>query len=251
MNALRENDGDPVRIAMWSGPRNISTAMMRAFENRPDCVVVDEPFYAAFLRLSGRNHPMREEIIADGEVDWRKVVDSLFAPLPGSRVFYQKQMTHHMLPGQDRSWIPRLTNVFLIRSPERVAASYAKKRDTISLEDLGFQEQVEIFDQVADALGKAPPVVDADDILATPRRMLQLLCEACQIPFDEAMLAWPAGRRASDGIWARHWYGAVEASTGFEPPPAGQPILSDALKRIVDQARPFYDRMAIYRMKPE
>ncbi|MCW2306237.1 sulfotransferase-like domain-containing protein [Rhodobium gokarnense] len=241
----------PIRIAMWSGPRNISTAMMRSFENRPDTAVVDEPFYAAYLQMTGIDHPMTEEIIADGETDWKKVVDFLLGPVPeGCLVFYQKQMTHHMIDGVGRDWLDDVVNVFLIRRPESVLASYSAKREEVTLRDIGFQEQADIFDEVADRLGKAPPVIDAADVLADPRVTLIRLCEAVGIPFSENMLSWPAGRRDSDGVWAPHWYGAVEKSTGFAPPskPVAYDDLSDDLKPICDAARPLYERLAWYRI---
>lgn len=241
------------RIAMWSGPRNISTAMMRSFENRPDAIVWDEPFYAAYLDMTGLDHPMREAVIADGETEWRKVVDRITGPVPdGTRLFYQKHMTHHMLPEIDRSWLSSVVNCFLIRTPESVLASYAAKRSDVTLRDIGFVEQAELFDAIADETGTAPPVIDADDVLADPRGMLSALCERCAIPFTDDMLSWPEGRRDSDGVWATHWYGAVERSTGFAPPVTRPPVvLGDALRSIADQARPYYDRLHQSRLTPE
>jgi hypothetical protein len=244
--------GDVVRIAMWSGPRNISTAMMRAFENRPDTAVWDEPFYAAYLAMNGIDHPMREEVIAAGPADWRDVVARLVGPVPdGARVFYQKHMTHHMIPAIDRAWIDRVTSCFLIRAPEQVLASYAAKREEVTLADIGFAQQAGIFDRVADRLGTAPPVVDAEDVLRDPRGTLAALCAACAIPFDEAMLAWPAGRRASDGVWAAHWYAAVESSTGFAPYRPREITLAPRLAAIAEEAREYYERLRPYRIGVE
>ena len=204
-------------IAMWSGPRNISTAMMYSFGNRPDCVAWDEPFYAFSLVHHGNDHPMREAIIAADDSDWDSLVAKCLTPA-ARPVFYQKHMTHHMLKGWDRSWINGLTNAFLIRSPERVLASYAKKWSDVTLRDIGFVEQAEIFDMVADAIGVAPPVIDADDVLADPRGTLGRLCVACGISFDTRMLSWPRGPKPFDGVWAPHWYNAVWESDGFGPP---------------------------------
>jgi hypothetical protein len=244
--------GDVVRIAMWSGPRNISTAMMRAFENRPDTAVWDEPFYAAYLAMTGIDHPMREEVIAAGPADWRDVVARLVGPVPdGARVFYQKHMTHHMIPAIDRAWIDRVTSCFLIRAPEQVLASYTAKREEVTLADIGFAQQAGIFDRVADRLGTAPPVVDAEDVLRDPRGTLAALCAACAIPFDEAMLAWPAGRRASDGVWAAHWYAAVESSTGFAPYRPREITLAPRLAAIAEEAREYYERLRPYRIGVE
>src|SRR5262249_46836681 len=150
-----------IRIAMWSGPRNISTAMMRSFENRPDTSVVDEPFYAAFLAETGLDHPMRKEVLQSQSTDWRAVVEGLIGPAPGGRaVFYQKHMTHHMLPSFGRDWIAGCRNAFLIREPERVLASYTEKRPEVTLDDIGFVQQRALFEQEADRLGNAPVVVE-------------------------------------------------------------------------------------------
>lgn len=238
----------PVRIAMWSGPRNISTAMMRAFENRPDTAVVDEPFYAAYLAVSGIDHPLRAETLAAHESDWRKVVEMLTGPVPGGRgIFYQKQMTHHMLPEFDLEWARQCRNAFLTRSPEAVLASYSAKRAEFLPADLGFARQREIFDRECGRLGKAPPVIDADDILRDPHSALTALCTAIGIPFSEHMLHWPAGRRRTDGAWAPAWYDSVERSTGFATP-RSRPTLGDDLKALADSLRPHYEHLARYRL---
>jgi hypothetical protein len=235
----------PARIAMWSGPRNLSTAMMRAFANRADVAqVLDEPFYAAYLAMTGKDHPMRAEILASQPRDWRAVSRACAtAPVPAGKLAYQKHMTHHMLPAIDRGWIPRLTNVFLIRAPERVLASYAAKREEVTLEDIGFLQQAELFDLVAARTGRTPPVIDAEAVRADPEGVLRRLCAAIGIAFDPAMLAWPPGPRQSDGVWAPHWYGAVLASTGFTPPDPAPPPLPAPLAAIAAAARPSYDRL--------
>lgn len=232
-----------IRIAMWSGPRNISTATMRAFENRPDTAVVDEPFYAHYLAETGADHPMRAEVLASQPTDWREVVQSLTGPAPdGAAIFYQKHMTHHMLPGIGRDWIDGVTIAFLIRAPEDVLASYAEVRGEARLEDIGLVEQHELFQRACDRLGKAPPVIDGADVLRDPEGTLTALCDALGIPFDAHMLSWPAGRRASDGVWAPAWYASVERSTGFAAPD-GKPRapLNDALRRVADAATPLYE----------
>lgn len=238
-----------VRIAMWSGPRNISTAMMRSFENRADCTVVDEPFYAAYLATTGLDHPMRDEVLAAQPQDWRQVVADLDV-LDGP-VVYEKHMTHHMLPGVGLDWAGTRTNAFLIRDPAEVLASYTVKRAEVTLEDIGFVQQRELFDREADRLGHAPPVVRGADVLADPHGMLSALCAALGIPFDEAMLTWSAGRRDSDGVWAPAWYDAVERSTGFEAPRSKPtPTLRDDLRRIADEARPHYDVLLRHSLSP-
>ncbi len=244
----------PLRIAMWSGPRNISTAMMRAFENRPDTAVSDEPFYAAYLQATGLDHPMRDAVLASQPRDWRAVADTIAdGPVPGGRaVWYQKHMTHHMVPGFGRAWTGRVTNAFLLRPPEAVLASYVVRREAVTLADVGFEAQADLFDREADRLGRAPPVLEAGDVLRDPEGMLRALCAACGLPFDPAMLAWPPGPRASDGAWAPAWYDRVERSTGFDPPRAAVAFeaLDDRLKPIAQAARPFYDRLARFRLAP-
>ncbi len=242
---------DPIRIAMWSGPRNISTAMMRAFENRPDTSVVDEPFYAAYLSACGVMHPMQAEVLASQPNDWRDVVRALLGPVPSERtVFYQKQMTHHMLPAFGRDWAQACRNAFLIRRPEDVLASYANVRDEASLEAIGLPQQFELFNQTSDRLGHPPPVIDAHDVLSNPRGTLGALCAALDIPFSENMLAWPAGRRVSDGVWAPAWYASVERSTCFSSPrrPIDFDELRNDLKPIAAAARPIYERIAAHRL---
>jgi hypothetical protein len=238
---------ETIRIAMWSGPRNLSTAMMRSFGNRPDSAVIDEPFYAAYLALTGLDHPMRAEILAHHETDWRKVAETVAGPAPdGRRIFYQKHMTHHMLPDIGREWMRACRHAFLIRHPAHVLASYAAKRQQVEFSDIGFVEQAELFDRAADILGAAPPVVDADRLLAAPRPALEALCAALGIPFREEMLAWRAGPRPSDGIWAAHWYDAVNRSTGFGAA-RETPWPADAhLKRLAERALPIYEKLAAY-----
>jgi Sulfotransferase domain len=234
----------PVRIAMWSGPRNISTAMMRSFGNRPDTVVVDEPLYAAYLRATGLDHPGREEILASQDGDWRSVTAALVGPVPGSRpVFYQKHMTHHLLPETGRGWLGGVTNTFLVRDPAEVVASYARVRGDPTLEDLGFPQQMEIFRACADLTGLAPIVVDAADVLADPRGLLTVLCERLGIGFDDAMLSWPAGPRPTDGVWATHWYASVERSTGFGSASTTRPEVPQRLLGLLERCRPYYDEL--------
>lgn len=229
---------------MWSGPRNLSTAMMYAFAARGDCAVWDEPFYAAYLAATGLDHPMAAEVIAAGETDPVAVSAACTGAVPeGKPLWYQKHMTLHLIPGFDRGFLRGLTNVFLIRHPARVVASYSKKRESPTLADIGFVQQAELFDQVAGWLGQAPPVVDSADIRAKPRETLSNLCTALGIPFTESMLHWPAGPKPYDGAWAPHWYNAVHASTGFDEPEGPLPDLPPACQHLVDQALPYYDKL--------
>ena len=243
----------PTRIAMWSGPRNISTAMMRAWENRPDTVVHDEPFYAHYLAETGINHPGREEIIAADETDWQRVVARMTsAPLPaGKTIYYQKQMTHHMLDHIDLAWLGDVTNCFLLRTHGEVINSYIKVRPDVTLFDIGFAQQRRIFRRVQEATGQTPPVIDSRDVLENPRRTLTLLCDALGVPFDERMLAWPAGPRPSDGVWAKYWYSAVEASTGFEPYRPKNPALPKHLADVLAEAEEMYAELYQFRLTPK
>ncbi|HST35368.1 MAG TPA: HAD family hydrolase [Allosphingosinicella sp.] len=236
------------RIAMWSGPRNLSTAMMRSFGNRADTAVSDEPFYGCFLKSSGAPHPMAAEVIAAMECDWGSVAGRLAGPAPdGAPVWYQKHMWHHMVGPVGYDDFAGFTHAFLIRDPARMIASYLRKREAASFEDFGLERQAEFFEREADRLGAAPPVVDANDVLADPEGTLSALCAALGISWDAAMLNWPPGRRETDGAWAPHWYAAVEASTGFGPPdpPA---VLDGKAAALADRCRPFYDRLATYRV---
>ncbi|WP_225027398.1 sulfotransferase-like domain-containing protein [Xinfangfangia pollutisoli] len=236
-----------MRIAMWSGPRNLSTAMMYSFAARGDCAVWDEPFYAAYLAATGIAHPMADQVIAAGQTDPAQVAAACLGPIPQEQsLFYQKHMTLHMIPGFDRGFLRGLTNVFLIRHPARVIASYAQKREAPTLADIGFVQQAELFDQVAQMTGTAPLVADAAAIRANPRESLQNLCARLGIPFTEAMLSWPAGPKPYDGAWAPHWYNAVHASTGFGDPEPPLPDLDPAFRPLLDQALPYYEKLLPY-----
>jgi hypothetical protein len=235
------------RIAAWSGPRNISTAMMRAWENRGDCFVSDEPLYAHYLQATQLDHPGRDEVIAAGDTDWRRVAATLCGPIPeGRALWYQKHMTHHLLPGMDTDWVHGLTNVFLIRDPALVVDSYLKSRASVMPEDIGLLQQAQLFDKVADRLGQAPPVIDAENFLRNPEAQLRGLCSRLNLPFNERMLRWPAGPRASDGVWAPHWYAAVWQSTGFEAWRPRTPQLSFAARTVAERCRPAYERLLAF-----
>jgi hypothetical protein len=239
----------PIRIAMWSGPRNISTAMMRAWGNRRDTFVLDEPFYACYLNVTGQRHPGADEVIAAGETDWRKVVAHLSGPIPkGKQIFFQKHMTHHVLPEVDREWLSTVTNCFLIRHPREVIASYIKKRDDPALEDLGFTQQRDIFDFVRAQANSIPPVVDAKDVLEHPERTLRLLCDAVGVEFSKSMLSWPPGLRNTDGLWAKHWYGEVASSTSFRPYRPRHAEVPAHLGEIYDRCRECYQRLYEHRL---
>jgi hypothetical protein len=228
-----------IRIAMWSGPRNVSTALMRSFGARADCAVVDEPLYAAYLAVTGLDHPGRAEVLASQPTHWVEAVEALRRP-SGKPVHYEKHMAHHLLPRVGRSWLREVTNAFLIRDPAHVVASYAKVRGAPTLEDLGYPQQVEIF------RAHGGPVLDSAALLRDPEGQLRKLCAELGIPFDETMLRWPAGRRETDGVWAPHWYGNVERSTGFAPYRPEPVSVPDELAHLVSAARPYYEELAAH-----
>ena len=235
---------------MWSGPRNISTAMMRAWGNRADTAAIDEPFYAYYVERTGKKHPEAAEIIAQGETDWRKIVANLTkGPIPsGKHIFFQKQMTHHLLPEIDRKWILDLTNCFLIRDPREVILSYIKKNPEPALEDLGFVQEEKIFDFVREQTNSLPVVVDAKDVLENPERTLRLVCNAIGVKFDKAMLTWPPGLRETDGIWAKYWYDEVARSTSFQPYKSREGNVPDRLREIYERCQDCYDRLYKHRI---
>ena len=238
-----------LRIAMWSGPRNLSTAMMRSFSSRSDTVVSDEPFYGCFLKDSGAGHPMREDVIAAMDCEWHSVIATLRDPPARNKpIWYQKHMWHHMTGPIGYDDFAGFTHAFLIREPERMIASYLRKREAAAFENFGMDRQAEFFEREADRLGAAPPVIDAHDVLVDPQAVLTQLCDALGIPWDMAMLSWLPGRRETDGPWAPHWYGAVEASTGFGPPETEPETLPDDAQRVADRCRPYYDRLAAHRL---
>ncbi len=241
---------EPFRIAMWSGPRNVSTALLRSWGNRSDTLVCDEPFYAHYLRETGADHPGAEEVIAGQENDWRKVVDFLLGPVSnGTAIFYQKHMAHHLLPEMGREWLPHLTHCFLIRSPHDMLLSLDQKISRPRLSDTGLPQQVEIFDEVRRRTGQVPPVIDSCDLLDDPRGILALLCEALGVPFTEHMLAWPPGRRSTDGVWAKYWYESVEKSTGFQPYRLKDQALPDHLRELLAEAQECYEVLHRCRLK--
>ncbi len=236
---------------MWSGPRNISTALMRAWENRPDCVVSDEPLYAAWLAESGADHPGREEIIAQGQTDWRQVINALTGPVPGGKaIWYQKHMCQHLLADMGFDWTDALVNVFLIRHPDEVVASYTRARgtDEVSADDVGLPRQLELFEWIRRRQGRVPPVIDSAELLTAPEAHLRALCRHLNIDFSPRMLSWPAGPRESDGIWAPYWYDAVRRSTGFVAPRKHPVRLTGQPARVAAECLPLYEELFSHRL---
>jgi len=237
-----------VRIAMWSGPRNVSTALMRAWETRPDTVVVDEPLYAHYLQETGREHPGRDEIIAAYDTDWRRVVERLTGPVPdGASIFYQKHMAHHLLPDMGTDWVHDLRNAVLLREPSAMLTSLMEVLPTPTLADTGLRQQWRLFETLR-ATGTPPPVLTARDVLTDPEATLRALCEALDVPFRDTMLSWESGRRESDGLWAKYWYDTVEQSTGFQPYDPKEASVPARLQNLLAECQSYYDRLHEHRL---
>jgi hypothetical protein len=231
---------------MWSGPRTVSTAMMRAWENRPDTVVFDEPLYAFYLSSTGLDHPGRDDVIASQPTSWEAVLSSLAGdPLPpGATIGYAKHMTHHVLPSVDLAAFAPFRHAFLIRDPRSLLASYARVRSAPTLSDLGLRQQAWLFEEFGG------PVIDSADLLAAPEAGLRGLCAALGVPFSTAMLSWPAGVRDTDGVWAPYWYDSVWRSTGFTPVAPGPPAeLAPSLEPLLEQCLPYYERLSVNKIK--
>lgn len=223
--------------------------MMRSFGNRPDTFVCDEPLYAHYLLKTELQHPGADEVIRHQENDWRKVVNWLVGhEPPGKTVFYQKHMTHHLLPEIDRGWLRQVTNAFLIREPREVITSFVRVAGIPRLIDTGLPQQFEIFEFVRAETKRIPPVLDSRDVLENPASALRLLCEAMDIEFTDAMLSWPLGPRDTDGIWAKHWYDAVLKSTSFQPyKPKSDPVPPE-LAGLLEEANQIYRQLARFRL---
>jgi hypothetical protein len=239
-----------IRLAVWSGPRNISTALMRSWGNRPDTVVVDEPLYANYLLVTGIEHPGREEIIAAGQTNWRRAIRTLTGPIPDGRtIWYQKHMAHHMLPHIEADWFADVTHAFLIRDPREVLASYAETRPAIVAADIGVMQQISLYERVRSTVDPDPVIIDAREFLEAPEAHLRAWCARLGVDFTSRMLTWPAGPRETDGVWARWWYDRVLRSTGFEPWQPRTAELPRQYQRIVDATLPLYELLHAKRMR--
>ena len=235
---------------MWSGPRSISTALMRSFENRPDCYVTDEPFYAHYLHETGEDHPYDSEIILLGETSWDKVTHYITSDIPrGKKVWYQKHMSQHNMQGKDLTWIKKMQNIILIRHPREVILSYIKKYKIRNILQLGYSQQADLFSILKKDKDDVPLIIDAWDVLRNPKGMLIELCTRLDIPFYDKMLSWSTGRRDSDGIWGKHWYGSVEKSTGFKKNVKNNDILPSDLEGIYKDCIEYYQQLYQHRMR--
>lgn len=232
-----------MKIAMWSGPRNLSTALMYAFGSRRDFHVVDEPFYGPYLRRTRLPHPMARQIMDDRFETAREMSAALNGPVPrGKTHAYHKHMCQHMISGMPRGFMKGCVNVFLLRHPARVVASFSKGYENPTADDIGFAAQAELYDHVL-ALGLTPHVIDSADIRENPEAQLRALCARIGLDFDPAMLHWPLGGHPADGIWAAHWYGTIHRSTGFAGPEGPLPELDEAGAALVREAMPHYEKM--------
>lgn len=239
-----------IRIAMWSGPRNISTAMMRAWESRSDTFVVDEPFYPYYLSKTDVDHPGRKEIIESGELDEGVVSNGLISDTKGdSSIYYQKHITHHLLPSVSREWMKKVVNCFLIRDPKDMIISYSKVHSELNIHLLGLNEQYEIFEYVKKITGDVPPVIDSMDVLMNPREVLSKLCDRIGVIFSEEMLSWSKGERDTDGIWGKHWYKNVIDSTGFNTYKEKEEDIPDKYVELYEECSKIYDSLYKYRIK--
>lgn len=243
-------DTIPIRIAVWSGPRNISTAMMRSWGNRPDTFVCDEPLYAHYLKETQLDHPGRAEIVQHHETNWRKVADWLTGPIPeGKKIFYQKHMSHHLLPNIERGWLDTLTHCFLIRDPQEMLTSLVKRLPHPTIEDTGLPQQIELVNYLKNKFGSTPIIMDARDILSDPPDMLNKLCVKLNVAYTEDMLSWPTGRRDTDGIWAKHWYDAVEKSTGFQPYKPKNEVVPVEHQDLLAECIEYYQALYVQRLQ--
>jgi hypothetical protein len=232
-----------MRIAMWSGPRNLSTAMMYSFGNREDFATWDEPFYAPYLAETRLDHPMAEEIIATHEADPEQVARQCLDTIPDDKPhFYMKHMPHHMRAGFPTYWAQGCVNIHLLRHPARVIASYGVKRGGATLADIGYEQQLSLFNDIGGI------VLDSAEVRANPERTLRKLCEAIDLEFDEKMLEWPSGQRKSDGVWAAHWYNAVHKSTRFAGAEGEMPSLSCDQDHLLKQALPAYEALVAHKI---
>jgi hypothetical protein len=230
-----------IRINLWASPRNLSTALMYSFAQRSDTQVVDEPLYAHYLTQSGAMHPGRAEILASQEQVGKKVVENVMLGEYDKPVAFFKQMTHHLV-GLDRSFMAACKNVILIRDPASFIHSYTKVLPHPKFEDIGIAQAWELCQELR-AQDKLTAVLDARQIRLNPRKVLSQLCEKLGIPFEEAMLSWPAGPRPEDGVWAPHWYHNVHRSTGFQPYEERAYAMAPHLSELLGQAETYYQRL--------
>ncbi|MBC8406734.1 MAG: HAD family hydrolase [Planctomycetes bacterium] len=239
----------PLRLAMWSGPRNVSTALMRAFDSRSDCFVSDEPLYGYYLSKHGLPHPIAEQIMASMATDWQSITHHLTGPIPhGRQLWYQKHMSHHLLDEIPRDWLCQLTNVFLVREPRAMLASLLQVLPEVDIADTGLPQQVELFRWEMERTGRVPVVVDSRELLLNPGGVLKQLCERVGITYGDEMLSWEAGVRPTDGCWAPYWYGDTHNSTGFTPYQPKEVEVPADYESLAQQCETLYQELAAFRL---
>ena len=240
-------------IAMWSGPRNLSTALMYSFENRGDTKIEDEPFYGYFLSNNQIMHPDRDVIINIMETDKYKLISYLsdIENLQNERIWYQKQMTHHINITDDISWIKHITNCFLIRDPMDVIISYKKIYSEVSMNLIGLEQQNKIFDYVLNNINDKPLVIDAHDLRNDPENILKKACQKLNIKFTKKMIQWTAGPKKNEGVWGEYWYQNVWNTTSFIKEKNSQnKRVKPNIKNLYEQAKIFYDKLYHYKINP-
>lgn len=238
-----------MRLAMWSGPRNVSTALMRAFDSRSDCVVSDEPLYGYYLKKTRARHPIAEEVIAAMTTDWPTLTRDLTGPIPGGKqLWYQKHMAHHLLDEIPRDWLCQLHNVFLIREPRSMLVSLLKVLDEVEINDTGLPQQVDLFRWESERTGRIPAVVDSRELLLDPAGVLRQLCDRVGIEYSDQMLSWEAGSRETDGVWEAHWYGKATNSTGFTPYHDSDTDVPADYESLARQCEYLYQELAAFRL---
>ena len=230
---------------MWSGPRNLSTALMRSFENRSDTKVIDEPFYAYYLKKTQLDHPMKNEIINYYPTSQKQILEIITSKTHNNEIFYQKHMTHHIIKNTRLNWLNKGYNCFLIRHPAKVINSYIKKNNLLSIDDIGFKKQYEIFNMIKKDKIKYL-VINADTILQDPSKTLKKLCKILKIRFTKKMLSWPAGKRSSDGIWSTVWYKNVELSNTFSKYKKEKYYVPKKYNDIYEESLKYYNEMSQY-----
>lgn len=235
------------KINLWSSPRNISTAMMYSFAQRPDTMVFDEPLYAHYLRVTGIEHPGNAEILASQDNYADNVIrDTILADHEKPVTFF-KQMTHHLVD-VDEDFLFDVANIIFIREPKQIIRSYSEIRPVVTMADIGIEKQLYLFNKLTDG-GHTPVVLDSNEILKDSPKVMQALCDALHIPFYEAMLHWEAGARPEDGVWAKYWYSNVHKTTGFEKQASSSKPLPEYLLPLYEESKQYYDQLYIHSIK--
>ena len=231
------------RINCWSGPRNVSTALMRSFSQRADTTAVDEPLYGHYLATTGAPHPGRDELLQVLETDARAVIEDVILGPCETEVLFMKQMVHHLTPDVDVGFLDQCVNVMLIRDPAEVISSLVNQLPEPTMRDVGMERQLELFRDLRDR-GQEPPVLDARHLLLDPEGVLRQMCDHIGLGWDAGMLSWPPGSRPEDGPWDRYWYENVRKSTGFEPYRERDREVPASCSELLSRCRAYYDELS-------